>query len=475
MNSKLVSGLKWVFLEQSSSQIISFLVLLFLARLLGPESFGLLALSYLFISLIVDLIQQSFAQAIVHRKELEPEHLQAAFWANVGLSIGTGLIFLGFSEQIASLLNEPELADILKALTLILLVTPVLVVQQAIFKRELNFQPMATRLVVATLIGNGVAIAMALYGFGVWSLVAREIVTHSINALLLMQVSEWRPKLSYSHRHFKELFSYGTHVILGNFATFVSLRADIFFIGYFLGTASLGYYNIALRLVSTLNNFLGRSIEKVAMPTFARLQKDTAALKSAFSAAMTGTGFLILPIMSGLFLCIEELSPLLFGEKWNTSIPIMQAMLVLGIVQNLCYVKIALLMGIGRPGERTLIVGIEGLLKIGAIVLAYPHGLLAVAIGVTAASYLVLPLWLRPLKKHLEYPAHSYLSSLALPFGLTAAMILAVLGVQRELLSEASHPMLSVAATAITGIVVYGLGALLLKQRLSKIMSVLKD
>ncbi len=157
-SNKVIHGLKRAFLEQTGVQLVSFVVFLLLARILGPQSFGLIALSQAFVLFTTQIVQQGFSQAIIQRKELEETHLNAAFWANIFFSLISLLILICFAETIARLFQEPKLEEIIYVLSIIFLITPILTVQQAVFKRNLDFKPLAKQSLIGTSIGNAVAV-----------------------------------------------------------------------------------------------------------------------------------------------------------------------------------------------------------------------------------------------------------------------------------------------------------------------------
>ncbi len=393
MKNKIIRGVKWAFAEQAGVQIISFLVFLLLARVLGPTAFGLIALSQAFVMFITQTVQQGFSTVIIQRGELDDMHVQTAFWSNLILSLVAIIGVQLLAPTIARVFNEPELEALMRVLCVIFVLTPVWTIQQALFRRNLQFKPLAVQSISASMIGNLVAVIMALNGYGVWSLVGREIVRVLVASMLLWRRSDWRPRLQFSIDKFIELWQYSAHVIWGNIILFCSLKADSLIIGFGLGSKELGYYHVAMRLIALLNQLISRTIEKVAMPVFSRLQADIQQLRQAFGTANQYSALIILPVFAGIALTVTEFVPVVFGDRWDPSIPVMQVLLIAGIMQSLIYNNIALVMGLGKPQIRTKIITIEAALKVSFLLLAVSYGLIATAIAVVAVTLITYPIW----------------------------------------------------------------------------------
>lgn len=461
MSNKVLSGIKWAFAEQAGVQVISLLVFLLLARLLGPSAFGLIALSQAFVMFVTVTIQQGFSQAIVQRHELDDMHLHTAFWANLALSSAAFILVHIFAEQIASLFSEPELEPIIRALSCLFLITPVWTIQQAIFKRDLEFKPLALQSILGTTAGNGVALTMAFLDYGVWSLVAREIVKAAVCSYSLWRVCRWRPAFKFSLARLRELLNFASHVMGGNIVLFFGQKADSLLIGYFIGTVELGFYHVAMRIISVLNQLFSRTIEKIAMPVFSKLQTGMKELQQAYLKASRASGFVLIPIYVGVALTIAEFVPTVFGDKWDASIPIMKVLIIAGLAQSLIYLKIALLMGIGKPQVRTRIITAESVLKIILVSAAVHFGLLMTAYAVLLTTLLMYPLWVFHTNRALNISVRTYLQSYPQTLLCLVGMIAAVLLVQDFALAHTLKPAIILCLMVAVGVLAYSAAAFL--------------
>ncbi|MFM6081168.1 MAG: lipopolysaccharide biosynthesis protein, partial [Dolichospermum sp.] len=219
-------------------------------------------------------LDQGFSQAIIQRRELEREHLDTVFWTNVSISALLTFISIASADLIAKFFTQPDLTSVIRWLSLRFLIGSLNNVQVAILQRNLNFKPLAIRSLIATLGGGVIGVSMALMGFGVWSLVCQQLANGIIQVLVLWTSSDWRPRLSFSPKHFRDLFSFGMNVLGINILNFVVTNGDNLLIGYFLGPVPLGYYNLAYRLLTTVAQLFIGVASSTAMPIFSSIQDD---------------------------------------------------------------------------------------------------------------------------------------------------------------------------------------------------------
>ena len=269
---KAVRGFFWTLFENLGGQITQFLTFIVLARLLAPETFGLISLANIFIHFVQALVDSGFSNAIIQRKDLEAEHLNTAFWANLGIGGVLTIIGIASSGLVAQFFRQPELALIISVLSINVLINSLSGTQSAVLTRELNFKGLTLRKIVSMVTGSVVGITMAGLNFGVWSLVGQTLVSSLVGCILLWRISKWRPGITVSYKHFVDLFSFGVNFVGIGLLVFFSRRIDDFLIGYFLGATALGYYTVAYKMFISLMQIIQHSTQKVSFTSFSRLQ-----------------------------------------------------------------------------------------------------------------------------------------------------------------------------------------------------------
>ena len=450
-----VRGVAWVALGNWGTQLSAFVVFVVLSRLLDARAFGLVALATVFIGLVQVIATQGLIDAIVQREEISELHLNTAFWMSIGISslLAGGLVAL--SAPIADLLGEPDLAPVLMALSLLLPIGGAGLVQRAILSRRLDFRGVTLRQLAGTLIGSVVGVVAAIGGLGVWSLVAQNLANQIAGVLMVWTVTEWRPRLAFGKREFRDLFGFGISVVGFRLLNYLNRRADDFLIGTYLGPVPLGFYSVAYRVVTLLVEVSSSIIDSVAFPVFSRLQAETDRVRRAYFKATSFAALLAFPAFAGLVVIGPQLIPVVFGERWIASVPTVRVLAMFGLVQAMNYFNSTIIKSLGRPGWRMAIVAISATLNVTGFALAVNHGIVAVAVSLVVVSYGTLPLYYYAVNRLMPIGLGDYLRCVRGPALATIVMVAAVTGLQL-LWGDRSEAGLLLASLFV-GVISYGL------------------
>lgn len=424
LRDKAVQSTLWSFLDLWGSKVGSFVIFFALVRLLPPEAFGLLSLAWIFIIFIQNFGDLGFTDAVIQREELEPEHLDTAFWTSVVTSLlllGAVIAALPFA---ARFVDDDLLLDIVLWLSACLPLRSLTRVQNALLRREFRFKTLTLRSVLATLAGGAVGIAMAVAGYGVWSLVGQQLVFYVVSTLVLWSAASWTPTWSFSRRHFGELFTFGRSVIGARTMDFVNRRSDSVLIGVFLGPVALGYYTVASKIVLVLTESLMKVITSVSLPVFSRMQRNVEQLRRTYYGAVKLLGLLIVPAFVGVAVSAPVVVPTVFGEVWTASIPVMQALALLGIAQCMFNLESGLLLAAGKPQWRFQLNVFTTAASLVAFFLSYQWGIVAVALAFAVRGYLMLPAAVFLTKRLLGFSLGGYLRQYVTPAVGAAAVLL---------------------------------------------------
>lgn len=457
LRQKAIRGTVWSAVEKWGGQLTSAMVFLLLARLLGAEAFGLVALASVFLAFMQIFLDQGFAQAIVQRDKLAPEHLDTAFWTSVLMAtlfvLGT---FLG-AGKVADFYGEPALTPIIQWMSLSFLLAGLSSVQAAILQRNMKFKVLAARSLVATVACGIAGIGAALLGLGVWSLVIKEIVFGLSGAILLWSTSDWRPGFRFSPPHFKDLFSFGISVVGSNFLDFFSRRSDDLLIGYYLGTVALGYYSVAYRLLLIMIRLLTSVTTQVALPTFSRIQKDPERMRSAFYKVTKYTSLVSFPAFLGMAVLAPELIQVLFGKEWLPSVVVMQILAFIGIVHSVQYFTGTVLLAMNRPLWRLKVIFLSTVCNVIGFFIVVRWGIAAVAACYVVVGYLFSPFFLLLIKRLIAIDIRQYLLQYSAPLFSSLAMVACISGM-KQFLQASPYIIVNLAIYISCGVLVYATG-----------------
>lgn len=325
---KVAKGVAWQGAAKWGAQLLNFGFYTGLARLLSPSIFGLVAIAWVYLAFIQVFVRQGFGDAIIQRRDLEPEHLDSAFWIAMGTAVLLCLLSIALAGPIARLFSEPRVAPVIEWMSLFFPLAALGAMPTAILTRELNFRPLAVSSVLGTGVGGAVGLTMALYGWGVWSLVGQQLINVALICFYLWLVVPWRPSLRVSKRHVRDLYGFSLSITGNDILWFFAQKSDQTMVGYGFGAVALGPYSIASRVSTLLHDAIIGPLQSVAFPAFSRLQSDKAKLEQALHKFCEMSSFVSMPVFAGLAVVAPELIPVLFGPKWSAAVPILQILAV---------------------------------------------------------------------------------------------------------------------------------------------------
>ena len=400
--------------ESFGVKFFSTFVYFFLAALLGPTPFGLLALTKAFILLGDLFIEQGFVEALIQRHDLQKKHLDAAFWSNwiIG-GLLYGVLFL-IAPYIASFYEEPVLTDLLRVGGITFLIGPTGLAHQAILTRNFQFKQIAISRVSGIVVGGIAGLIAAFMGLGVWSLIIQQILFVSVSVLGFWYSSSYLPALSFSKTHFQDVFSFGFKMLLNKFTVYLSKSATELIIGFFLGTELLGIYSFANKIYLSSIETVNSAVSKIMLPLFSSVQKEPGKLKNYFYQAIENVYYVLIPILIGILFFSENIIGI-FKEQWLPAIPVLQLLATAGTIYMIFYYSNNALVSLGRPGLILQFNIWNALMKLSFTVIAAQFGIAVVASTHILVSVLLLPLAWYYLKKALDVKLDAVAVSLKKP------------------------------------------------------------
>jgi PST family polysaccharide transporter len=359
-------ALRWAYVMTLGRQVGTAGVTFVLAALLGPEAFGTVALAAVYIAFLELFLEQGMTNALVQRKDLREDHLDAAFWMILGLSLLLCGVSLALAPVWAGANDLPILTPVISVLAVTLPIRGLTIVQQAWLQREMDFKALAVRTNFSTLGAGAVGIGMALMGYGVWALVAQQIGTALLSLILLWSMSPWRPGMRFHFSAFRELLGFSTGAMLSRLGVFVNRRVDTIVMGMAFGPVAVGLYRLAERLMNLPLEMATRAVQSVSLSEFSRHQDDPERLRESVERSIWISATLTIPVVLGIGAVAHWLLPLL-GEDWGQAAPALRLLCVVGAVNAIVILSGPLLQAVGRPHTMAGLVWLWGAVATGSV------------------------------------------------------------------------------------------------------------
>jgi O-antigen/teichoic acid export membrane protein len=349
--SALVSGAKWVALETIVSRILQLLSALYIARVLGPETMGTVALILIALEIFSLFSQMGITQALIHHKKPTKEQLAALYTVNWVLA-GLAYIAIFLSAPFIAFFFENELlAELLRVAGLSVLIAALGQQMLALLQKKLLFRAMAIISITAATVNVVTAISMVSLGWGIWSIVVGQLaglVTRSGLAFVYGVRKSLFSGFGSSFITIKPMLSFGLYQTGAMSMNMINSRADQLIIGKTIGTSELGIYSIGSQITLQAMQQINSIATKVAFPAVAKQQDDLERVKQIYLAMIAN----VLLVSAPLFIGLGVLSPLfldvVLGEKWAGLSPVLSILCGYVLVRSLGNMNGPLVMGLGK-------------------------------------------------------------------------------------------------------------------------------
>lgn len=422
LKQKAVSGMVWTAMQKYSTMFIQFISGIILARLLTPYDYGCIGMLSIFMVLAESFIDGGFGSALIQKKRPTQEDYSTIFWWNLGMAWLMYAILFVSAPAIAKFYDIPLLRDVLRVQGLVLFVYAFNIVQRNQLKKKLNFKALSIVTIVTSVTALAVTVFMAYKGFGVWALVAQNIITAAIPAIVFWFFMKWRPIFTFSKQSFTELFGFGFYMFLTNLVERFSTQLTGLVIGKVYNASTLGYYSKALGTERLASHTISSIMSQVTYPLYAEVQDDKKLMINMIKRLTTTISYITFPMMFILMLTAKPLFVLLYSDRWIQSIPYFQVLCIAGLAACLQSVNLQTISAIGKSKTMlvwTIVKRIIGLCAmVGGLLLFGMMGLLAGVIINAWFSYFVN---ISLVSKHIGYKWSQQLLDI-LPMGIASLL-----------------------------------------------------
>lgn len=404
-NSKkiVISNFIWRFAERCGAQGITFVVSIILARLLEPEAYGEIALVTVFINILQVFVDSGMANALVQKKNADETDFSTVFFFN--LTMCSILYFLLFvtAPYIAMFYGMPKLTAVIRVLSLVLIISGLKNVQQAFVSKKLLFKTFFFSTIGGTIGAAVVGIVMAYMGFGIWALVAQQLLNTLVDTCILWITVKWRPKWIFSFSRLQELFSFGWKLLLSHFLDTVYKNARSLMIGKFYSTEKLAHYSRGNQLPSLVITNVNSSLDSVLFPVMSGVQDDVEQVKAMTRRVIRVSSYMIWPLMVGLAACADTIVEILLTEKWLPCVPYLRIFCVFYAFWPVHTANLNAIKAMGRSDIFMRLEIIKKTIDVVLILVALPFGVISMALSELVTAPISALINAAPNKKLLGY------------------------------------------------------------------------
>lgn len=381
LKDKAISGVKWNAIGRFSTQGVNFVIGLVLARLLSPSDYGVVGMVGIFFAIAQTFIDSGFGSALIRKNDCNDADYSTAFYFNIVVAIVCCICLSMVSPYIANFFDIPILKDIVRVMSLNMLIGSFAIVHSTKLTHSIDFKSQAKVGLITAIISGSAGILMAYNGFGVWSLVVQNLISTIVRVILLFIYTKWVPQWQFSKESFRYLFGFGSKILLSSLLHTIYSNMTTLIIGRAYTAKDLGFYTRGQTLASFPSTNISGVLQSVTYPVLSKIQDDDKHLIESYRKLISMTSMVI---FFGMFLLAALAKPLihtLLTDKWLETVIYLQIFCfgymfdhVNSMNLNILYVK----------GYSNLVLRLEIIKKaisISMIVAAIPFGPLAICLA----------------------------------------------------------------------------------------------
>lgn len=459
MKNKIFSGFFWKFNEQISSQLVTFIISIVLARILTPKDYGIVALINVFISLADVFVTSGFGSALIQKKDADDVDFSTIFYISEIFSIVVYMFLFFIAPYIADFYNNTDLTVIVRVLALKLPLSAFNAIQQAYVSKKMLFKKIFISTTVSSIISGIVGIIVAYLGYGIWALVVQYILNTIIISIALFVQLDWHPQLKFSWTSGKPLLSYGWKIVATSFIGTFFNQLRTLLLGKMYTPAELAFYNRGQKFPELVSQNIDGTISTVLFPAISEFNDDLSKVKSMIRRSLRISTFIIMPIMFGMAATSKPIILILLTDKWISSVPYMQYLCIAGAFGTISNTNMQAISAIGRSDVLLKLELVKKPLYLILLLIGLRISVLAVAYTMLIYTICSTVMNMSPNRKLLNYKFKEQVSDILPALSLSLIMFLVV-----DSLTLLNLPMMIIFIIQIVvGIVIYVFLAIIFK------------
>ncbi|MBQ9475967.1 MAG: lipopolysaccharide biosynthesis protein [Bacteroidales bacterium] len=348
LKTKAVSGLLWTAIQKYSVIGMNFVSGIILARLLTPYDYGCIGMLTIFTTIASAVVEGGFASALIQKKRPTQEDYSTVFYWNLGISLLMYAVLYASAPAISRFYEIPLLSSVLRVQGIILIINAVTIIQRNQLRKQFRFKKLAMVSIITSAISLTVTIIMAYNKYGVWALVAQNILASLIPSLIFWLTNKWKPLWCFSIKSFKELFSFGFYMFMTHLVNDLSSSIQSLLIGKIYSPSTLGYYTKAHRTEMLASKSISMVMTQVTYPLYAEAQDNKQRISSMIKRLTLTLSYLTFPLLLILILLANPIFLLLYSDRWLPCVPYFQVLCIAGFATCLQAVNLQAIPAVGK-------------------------------------------------------------------------------------------------------------------------------
>jgi O-antigen/teichoic acid export membrane protein len=449
-----VSGIRWTAAGRVGSEVVTFASAVIMARLVPPSGFGQALVPAILLTLAVILTFEGFGSALVQRKTVAREHIEASMLASLLTGLVLSLITVAIAATVAPSVIGDKPADLMIVMSPVFLFAGLGAVSRGLLWRRLDFRRVSVIEMLALTVAAVVGVALAIAGLDAEAIVLAALAGAAATSLMLVAAAppplpRWRPG------PLREVLGFGLPAA-GAGLTYVAItNSTLAVVAVRLSAAQAGLFWRAFQLGVVYQEKISGIMLRLAFPVYSRTT-DLKELLHFHERATRIHAAVLLPLLSILIVTAPELVPWVFGPRWAPAVGAVQILAVAGMIAAVLTGYSQIMLAAGRP--HVLLAFNLGLLALYIVAswIAAPYGIETLALAVVGVHVILLvSVYAGLFRAVLGIPVRRLVTDLFPAVAGSAVLLAVAFPVATMLRNSGAGPFFIIAGAALSGGLAY--------------------
>lgn len=413
-------------LERYFTLAFQLIVQIVIARILSPTDYGIVAMMTVFIAVANIFIHNGFNMAVIQKKDIRDGDFPTALTINMLIGISLYLVLYISAPAIAEFYKTPELVNTLRVLALILPFGSISSIQNAIATRMMHFKNLFICTIVGSISSGIIGIGMAVLGFGYWALIGQQLSCVLVTTTALTILSSWKPHFGYNRKSAKEMFSFGSHLLVAGLINQLYNQLNSLVIGKKYTSADLAFYTKGRLFPNYITTGIESALQSVSLTVFSKKQEDRNALHALMTKILQANTYLSVPVLVFFFVCADQIIVFLLTDKWLPAVPFVRLSCATFLLHPISSIGMQAIAAVGRSDIRLKLEFIKKPIGILLLILFLSKGPIGIAVGAMISELISFAIGLFAVKMIVKYDVLIFIKTIFPSFLISIAMGLAV-------------------------------------------------
>jgi teichuronic acid exporter len=463
---EVLSALRWSAAGRLAAQLGSWVVTIYVIRILDPADYGLMGMASILIGLAALFNELGVIPALIQTRNMDERLIQQLFGLVLTSTTFIFCLLFFLAPLLSAFFNEPRLTPVTRALAVTIVIGGASAVQNALLERNLQFRGLSVVEFASTVLGSGTTLLLAVQEFGVWSLVIGNIVSTTAKTIGIFLTRGFPLPPVFRLKGLRSMFVFGANITGQRVLWYLNSSVDVVLVGKLLGDHALGVYSVAFQLANLPVSKAFSIVNRVAFPAYAKLQNNNEQVIEYFIMSVQMACLIFFPVLWGMSSVSEDLVSVFMGEKWQDAVIVLKLIPLMMPLIAISGLMFPLTDGLGRPdiGLRNLLTTTT-LIPV-AILIGTAWDLTGVCVALIIARLFTLVINFRRTLRMLELCPGRLLAAVA-PSAISAGTMYAFV-VLINILNRGAAPGWRLPASIVTGMLVYSLMTLLINRNAAR-------